>query len=154
MCWSTQNKRTSPEPYDRTKVPILLVHGLWDHASTWNPMVHALQRDAQISAKYQLWTFSYGTYSPFWVGAASLRSELNRIAREHLGSRPSLPLMPKIARHSSMNFEFTKRASVVCPKVVLLPSSALTWKLCGPPIASGKTCSSFILMRSSRRFSV
>ena len=80
-CADDGGRITMLQPNDRTKVPVLFVHGLWDHASTWNPMVHALQRDAQISAKYQLWTFSYDTYSPFWIGAASLRSELDRIAR-------------------------------------------------------------------------
>jgi triacylglycerol esterase/lipase EstA (alpha/beta hydrolase family) len=46
-------------------------------------MLHALERDPAISAKYQFWTFSYDTYKPFWMGAAELRSELDRIAREY-----------------------------------------------------------------------
>ena len=53
-----------------------------------------------------------------------------RIAAElwicDLGSRSSLPAMPKIARHSSTSFEFTNRASVVCPKLEFSSRSALT----------------------------
>jgi len=71
------------QPYDSTKVPVLFVHGLWDTKETWIPMLHQLERDPQISQKYQFWTFSYDTYQPFWVGAAELRSELDCIKREY-----------------------------------------------------------------------
>jgi uncharacterized alpha/beta hydrolase family protein len=66
-------KMTMLQSYDWTKVPVLFVHGLWDSKATWNPMIHALERDSQISQKYQFWTFSYDTYQPFWVGAAGLQ---------------------------------------------------------------------------------
>jgi triacylglycerol esterase/lipase EstA (alpha/beta hydrolase family) len=71
------------KPYDSAKIPVLFVHGLWDTKETWLPMLHALERDAQLSSKYQFWTFEYDTYMPFWIGAAELRSELDRIAKEH-----------------------------------------------------------------------
>jgi triacylglycerol esterase/lipase EstA (alpha/beta hydrolase family) len=76
-------KVTMRQPYDAAKTPVLFVHGLWDTKQTWLPMLHALERDPALSAKYQFWRFEYDTYMPFWVGAAELRSELDRINREY-----------------------------------------------------------------------
>jgi hypothetical protein len=47
------------EPYDASKTPVVLVHGLWDKESTWNPMLHALESDAVIGKRYQFMSFGY-----------------------------------------------------------------------------------------------
>ncbi|MEO1279275.1 MAG: hypothetical protein AAFV77_09985 [Planctomycetota bacterium] len=70
------------EPYDPSKIPVLMVHGLRSSPATWRDMLNGLRHDPDIRERYQFWMFYYPTGLPIARSAAYLRAELSRI-REH-----------------------------------------------------------------------
>lgn len=67
------------EPYQAGKIPVLLVHGLLSDPLTWTDMINELRAEAQVSSRYQIWTFRYDTGAPFLTSAAALRRELAQL---------------------------------------------------------------------------
>jgi hypothetical protein len=53
------------QPYDRNKIPVLVVHGLQDTPATWVPLLNALRSDPQIDRRYQFWVYNYPSGYPF-----------------------------------------------------------------------------------------
>ena len=70
------------EPYDPKKIPVVLVHGLWDGPATWAHMINDLAATREIHANYQFWFYSYPTAQPFWVSANQFRKDLHAIRAE------------------------------------------------------------------------
>jgi hypothetical protein len=82
-------------PYERGKIPVILVHGLWAAPWSWCPMVEALGADPTLAGRYQFWTFGYSTGEPILYSALLLRRAL-RQAREQFdpdGSDAAFGLM-------------------------------------------------------------
>lgn len=69
------------QSYDRTKIPLVLVHGLQDTPATWAWMINGLLADEVVRKNYQIWVFSYPSGYPFPYSAALLRTELDDLAR-------------------------------------------------------------------------
>src|SRR5262245_41233882 len=69
-------------PYQRGKIPVVFVHGLW--ASPWSRtrMIENLEGDASLSDRYQYWTFGYSTGDPIPYSAALLRRDLDEVRRK------------------------------------------------------------------------
>ncbi len=67
------------EPYDSSKIPLVLVHGLWSNPSIWLPLTNALQGDPLLRSKYQVWYFLYPSGEPFLWTAAMFRDSLDRV---------------------------------------------------------------------------
>ncbi|MDA0659195.1 MAG: hypothetical protein O3C60_10170 [Planctomycetota bacterium] len=67
------------EPYDPDKIPVLMVHGLWSGLTTWMEMFNDLRGSDRIRQNYQFWFYQYPTGQSFWISAAHLRSQLERI---------------------------------------------------------------------------
>jgi pimeloyl-ACP methyl ester carboxylesterase len=67
------------EPYNPTKIPVLMVHGLWSTPVTWMEMFNDLRSFPEIRENYQFWFYLYPTGQPFWVSAAQLRDDLARM---------------------------------------------------------------------------
>lgn len=65
---------------------MVLIHGLFSEATTWNAMVGELQSCPSFAERYQIWTFSYPTGQGFLQSAAQLRREL-RAAVDRLDPR-------------------------------------------------------------------
>ena len=65
-------------PYEDSRIPLLLVHGLLDTPATWIPLVNALRADPLIRKKYQIWAYSYPSGYPYPYAASLLRKELDR----------------------------------------------------------------------------
>lgn len=63
-------------PYDRAKIPVVLIHGLMDSPLTWIPMLNALLTDPELGERYQFWLFFYPTMNPILVSASELRGSL------------------------------------------------------------------------------
>lgn len=83
------------EPYDPSKIPVLMVHGLWSSPLTWMDMFNDLRSFPDIRSRYQFWFYIYPTGQPFWISAAQLRADLAR-TREMLdpsGRTPALDQM-------------------------------------------------------------
>lgn len=63
-------------PYERGKIPVVLIHGLWSSPKTWTRTINDLRADSAIRDRYQFWTFQYPTGNPFIHSAATLRRSL------------------------------------------------------------------------------
>jgi len=70
------------EPYDPQKIPVVLVHGLWDGPATWAHMINDLAATRELHDNYQFWFYSYPTAQPFWVSANQFRKDLSAIRSE------------------------------------------------------------------------
>ena len=53
------------EPYDPTKIPVVMVHGLWSSPATWVHMFTDLRANQDIRENCQFWFYSYPTAQPF-----------------------------------------------------------------------------------------
>jgi pimeloyl-ACP methyl ester carboxylesterase len=67
------------EPYQRGKIPVLLIHGLLSSPLTWAPLLNDLQADAELRDHYQFWLYRYPTGNPYLLTAADLRQALARL---------------------------------------------------------------------------
>ena len=70
------------EPYDPNKIPVVMVHGLWDGPATWAHMINDLAATRDLHDNYQFWFYSYPTAQPFWVSANQFRKDLKAIRAE------------------------------------------------------------------------
>ena len=79
------------EAYDPTKIPVLMVHGLWSSPLTWIDMFNDLRSFSEIRSRYQFWFYLYPTAKPFWESAALLRRDIadlrSRLDPYHQNSR-------------------------------------------------------------------
>jgi hypothetical protein len=48
------------EPYQRGKIPVIFIHGLWSDPVTWVDAVNDLRAQGDIYRRYQFWFFRYG----------------------------------------------------------------------------------------------
>ena len=69
-------------PYDPTKIPVVLVHGIWSSPVTWAHMFNDLRAIPEIHENYQFWFYAYPTGQPFWISAQQMREDLVTIRRE------------------------------------------------------------------------
>ena len=65
------------DPYDPSKTPLLMVHGLQSTPVAFATLVNALRSNPEIRAKYQIWQFYYASGTPVLANAASLRDSLS-----------------------------------------------------------------------------
>jgi pimeloyl-ACP methyl ester carboxylesterase len=69
-------------PYERGKVPVLFIHGLWSTPCSWDGMIHSLEDDPALAKRYQFWTFGYSTGDPIPYSAHLLRNALDDLRRQ------------------------------------------------------------------------
>ena len=67
--------------FERGKVPVVLIHGLWGFPSQWDRMVEDLEADPALRGRYQFWTFSYASGDPIPLSAHRLRQSLRTARR-------------------------------------------------------------------------
>lgn len=67
------------EPYDPTRIPVVMVHGLWSSPMTWMEMFNDLLAYPEIRENFQFWFYLYPTGQPFWMSAQQFRQELATI---------------------------------------------------------------------------
>jgi pimeloyl-ACP methyl ester carboxylesterase len=75
------------QPYDRNKIPVLMIHGLQDTPATWAPLLNELRSDPQINHRYQFWVYNYPSGYPFPYSAELLREELDRVNKTYPGHK-------------------------------------------------------------------
>src|SRR5262249_2524997 len=63
-------------PYERGKIPVVLIHGLGSSPMAWGRVVNELRGDPALRARYQFWSYMYPTGNPFMLSAAQLRRAL------------------------------------------------------------------------------
>ncbi|MEY4568020.1 MAG: hypothetical protein RLY14_2990, partial [Planctomycetota bacterium] len=64
------------EPFDKDRIPVLMVHGLMSSPVTWMPMFNDLRSFPELRKNYQFWFYQYPSGQPFWASADQLRSDL------------------------------------------------------------------------------
>lgn len=70
------------EPFDPSRIPVIMVHGLWSSPLTWMPMFNDLRSFEALRENYQFWFYQYPTGQPFWLSATQFREDLDRLRRE------------------------------------------------------------------------
>jgi triacylglycerol esterase/lipase EstA (alpha/beta hydrolase family) len=68
-------------PYERGKVPVVFVHGLWGSPRNWDRMIADLEADPALRTRFQFWTVRYASGDSIPYSAHLLRQSLRR-ARE------------------------------------------------------------------------
>lgn len=63
-------------PYEPSKIPVVMVHGLISTPLAWIPMLNELLRDPVISSNYQFMLYMYPTGVTVPIAAAGLRNSL------------------------------------------------------------------------------
>jgi pimeloyl-ACP methyl ester carboxylesterase len=69
-------------PYERGKVTVVFIHGLWSNPCSWARMIEGLEADSALCDRYQFWTFGYSTGDPLPHSAALLRGNLDEVRRK------------------------------------------------------------------------
>lgn len=67
------------EPYDKERIPVLLVHGLNSHPRMWRDVINDLRADPKLRGKYQFMLFYYPTAWPITYSSMRLREELSAL---------------------------------------------------------------------------
>ncbi len=70
------------EPYDPTRVPVVLVHGTFSSPVWWAEMVNTLRADPILGRRCQFWYFIYNSGNPMVYSAIKLRESLTEKIRE------------------------------------------------------------------------
>jgi pimeloyl-ACP methyl ester carboxylesterase len=70
------------EPYQRGKIPVVFVHGLFSSPLTWAPVYNDLQADPILRKHFQFWAFFYPTGNPYLATAADLRQGIERLRHD------------------------------------------------------------------------
>lgn len=65
-------------PYERGKIPVVMVHGLISTPLAWIPMINELLHDPVIQQKYQFFLYMYPTGVPIPIAMAGLRETLQQ----------------------------------------------------------------------------
>jgi pimeloyl-ACP methyl ester carboxylesterase len=60
-------------PYERGKIPVVLIHGLGSSARAWGKVVNELRGDPSLRERFQFWIYMYPTGNPFALSAADFR---------------------------------------------------------------------------------
>jgi pimeloyl-ACP methyl ester carboxylesterase len=68
-------------PYERGKVPVVLIHGLWGSPRNWDPMIEGLEADPALRTRFQFWTVGYASGDSIPYSAHLLRESLRRARR-------------------------------------------------------------------------
>jgi hypothetical protein len=76
---SVQPQLVMIEPYQRGKIPVVFIHGLYSDPITWVDMVNDLRACRDLYDKYQFWTFRYPTGGDLLASAAALRQSLQLV---------------------------------------------------------------------------
>ena len=64
------------QPYQRGKIPVVLVHGTASTPAVWAQLVNGLNLDHELHGRYQVWVAIYRTGTPILLNAAQIRDSL------------------------------------------------------------------------------
>jgi pimeloyl-ACP methyl ester carboxylesterase len=65
-------------PYEKGKIPVVLVHGLWGYPHQWDRMVEYLEAEPDLRERYQFWLFGYESGDSIPFSAHLLRQSLRQ----------------------------------------------------------------------------
>jgi pimeloyl-ACP methyl ester carboxylesterase len=68
-------------PYEKGKVPVVFIHGLWGFPHLWERMIEDLEAEPLLGRRYQFWTFSFASGDPIPYSAHMLRQSVRQARR-------------------------------------------------------------------------
>jgi pimeloyl-ACP methyl ester carboxylesterase len=68
-------------PYERGKVPVVFIHGLWGSPRNWDRMIDDLEAVSALRTRFQFWTVRYASGDSIPYSAHLLRQSLRRARR-------------------------------------------------------------------------
>jgi pimeloyl-ACP methyl ester carboxylesterase len=68
-------------PYERGKVPVVFIHGLWGSPRNWDRMIEDLEAAPTLRTRFQFWTVRYASGDSIPYSAHVLRRSLRRARR-------------------------------------------------------------------------
>jgi pimeloyl-ACP methyl ester carboxylesterase len=82
----------SLSPYQRGKIPVVLVHGTASSAGRWADLVNDFMSDTVLRRRYQIWLFTYNTGNPIAYSGWLLRKSIADLAEslDPKGDDPAL----------------------------------------------------------------
>jgi pimeloyl-ACP methyl ester carboxylesterase len=89
-------------PYERDKIPVVMVHGLASSPLAWIPMINDLLRDPNIQKNYQFFLYLYPTGVPIPIAAAWLREAITSADRTFNPDGPNPYFMQMVLLGHSM----------------------------------------------------
>jgi pimeloyl-ACP methyl ester carboxylesterase len=69
-------------PFERGRIPVIFIHGLWANPRSWARMIESLEADPALGSRCQFWTFGYSTGDPIPYSASLLRRDLDEVRRK------------------------------------------------------------------------
>jgi pimeloyl-ACP methyl ester carboxylesterase len=73
---SVKPKLFMVEPYQRGKIPVVFIHGLYSDPITWVDTVNELRAESDLDHRYQFWTFRYPTGGAILDSTSAFRAQL------------------------------------------------------------------------------
>ncbi len=67
----------SPQPYERGKIPVVLVHGTMSSPVWWAEMLNTLSADPRVRENFQFWLYLYDSGKPIVYSARNFREALD-----------------------------------------------------------------------------
>ena len=116
------------QPFDRDKVPVVLVHGLMSTPRMWEPLVLDLLADPEIRARCQFWFFYYPTGKPVPLSALQLREALDDAVKAHGVEQPMILVghsMGGILSRAQVSRMTLEDAGTLVPRVASLPETSV-----------------------------
>ncbi len=78
-----QNGLILPRPFQRGRIPVILVHGTASSPAYWADLYNLLSFDPVLRSRYQLVFFLYSTGNPIPFSAATLRETLTEFVEQY-----------------------------------------------------------------------
>ncbi len=66
----------TPQPYERGKMPVILVHGTMSSPVWWTEMMNTLASDATLRENYQFWLYLYDSAKPIVFSARNFQEAI------------------------------------------------------------------------------
>jgi len=70
------------QPYQRGKIPLVLVHGTASNPAVWAQMLNGLNLDRELRRRFQIWVAIYNTGTPVLLNAAEVRDALVELVHD------------------------------------------------------------------------
>ncbi|MFK7849514.1 MAG: esterase/lipase family protein [Akkermansiaceae bacterium] len=103
------------EPYDPTKIPVVMVHGLVSSPDAFREIINELSPEPWFREKYQVWLYNYPTGTPWLFSAMKFRQAMNQAIHHAASKGPTDNLDKMVILSHSMGGLIT-RSSVSHPQ--------------------------------------
>ncbi len=69
-------------PYDKTKIPIVMIHGIFSSPKTFMDMAEKIESQPDLYNKYQIWHYYYPTGKPWLATAQEFRTSFRSLIKK------------------------------------------------------------------------